>query len=56
MISKERLIKVSLIIMGLFFGFKCFDYFYQDTTNYLYEKILLLTILLTYINFIYPTL
>ncbi len=54
MIVKNRLIKTSLILASIFGTLKLMNYNYDN--NKLIELTLLLTVVITFINFIYPTL
>ena len=55
-IYKDRLIKLILVLIAIYFGLILFNYATNSTDNKLLEKTLLLTVLVTFINFIYPTL
>lgn len=56
MFLKNRIIKLCLIVSAIYFGLRFFDEYYHVEDNRLVEKTLLLTILITFINFMYPTL
>jgi len=55
-IYKDRLIKLVLVLMSIYFGLLLFNYLSNTTEVKIIEKTLLLTTLITFINFIYPTL
>jgi hypothetical protein len=55
-IYKDRLIKLILVIMAIYFGLVLYNKINNTSENQLIEKTIFLTILVTFINFIYPTL
>lgn len=57
-IYKDRLIKLILVLMTIYFGLVLYNKINNINTdeNQLMEKTLFLTTLITFINFIYPTL
>ena len=55
-IYKDRLIKLVLVLMTIYFGLLLFNYMNNTTEVQIYEKTILLTTIITFINFIYPTL
>ncbi len=56
MFYKNRIIKLALVLILIYFGLNFFDYYYSSTDTKIMEKTLLLTFLVTFINLIYPTL
>ena len=55
---KNRLIKLILVLMAIYFGLVLYNKInnINENVNQLIEKTLLVTSLVTFINFIYPTL
>lgn len=56
MFLKNRIIKLCLIISAIYFGLRLFDQYYLTQDDKILEKTILLTILITFVNFMYPTL
>lgn len=55
-IYKGRLIKLVLVFLVIYFGLLMFNKINNTNENQLIEKTMFLTILISIINFIYPTL
>ena len=53
---KNRIIKLCLIISAIYFGLRLFDDYSMKQDEKILEKTMLLTILITFVNFMYPTL
>lgn len=56
MFYKNRIFKLALILILIYFGLTFFDYYYETIDSKIIEKTLLLTFLVTFINILYPTL
>lgn len=52
----KRIIKLFLIMGIIYFCLNFFDQYYHTTDDRIMEKTLLLTVLITFVNFMYPTL
>ncbi len=55
-VYKDRLIKLVLIIIVIYFGLVFYNKINNTTENNLIEKTIFLTILISFTNFMYPTL
>jgi hypothetical protein len=55
-IYKDRLIKLILVLMVIYFGLVLFNKINNTNENQLIQKTIFLTILVTFTNFMYPTL
>lgn len=53
---KQRLIKFLLILLVIYGSLRIFDSMKEIDDKYILEKTLLLTVLVTFSNFLYPTL
>jgi len=53
---KQRLLKFLLVLFVIYSGLRIFDAMKNIEDSYIIEKTLLLTVLVTFSNFIYPTL
>ena len=55
---KNRLIKLILVLMAIYFGLVLYNNINNtnENVNQLIEKTVFLTTLVTFVNFIYPTL
>ena len=56
MFQKNIIIKLCLIIASIYFGLRLFDQYNLTQDDKILEKTMLLTILITFVNFMYPTL
>ena len=56
MLNKNRIFKLALVLILIYFGLTFFDYYYEMTDSKIMEKTLLLTFLVTFVNILYPTL
>lgn len=54
--NKNRIIKVILILFAIYGGSSFINNYNNIQDGYLMQKVLLLTFLITLINFVYPTL
>jgi len=54
--NKNRVIKVLLILIGIYGGLSFLNYYNNAQDDKLFQKVLLLTFIITLINFLYPTL
>ena len=55
-VNKDRLIKFVLVILFIYLGLFLFDFINNTNDSKIMEKTILLTVLVTFLNFIYPTL
>ncbi len=56
MINKDRVVKFFIILFIIYCTFKGFNIYYNDSEAFLLQKVLIMTTLITFFNFIFPTL